>query len=111
MPKKKKKNVSGNPTDPVKNSPTLIFFSCFPKIKTQKLKKDCGFAEVSCGPVKEYRRISQLAYRRLYNQYMRMCSTDKMAASSSGQHRRPGTNYVNISQESKSAGCSETVIW
>ena len=27
------------------------------------------------------------------------------------QYRRPGTNYVNISQESKSAGCSETVIW
>ena len=35
----KKRNVSGNPTDPVKNFPTLIFFSCFPKIKTRKSKK------------------------------------------------------------------------
>ena len=41
--KKKKKNVSGNPTDPVKNSPTLIFFSCFPKIKTRKSKKERVF--------------------------------------------------------------------
>ena len=41
--KKKKRNVSGNPTDPVKNSPTLIFFSCFPKIKTRKSKKDRVF--------------------------------------------------------------------
>ena len=38
-----KQNVSGNPTDPVKNSPTLIFFSCFPKIKTRKSKKDPVF--------------------------------------------------------------------
>ena len=27
----KKRNVSGNPTDPVKNSPTLIFFPVFRK--------------------------------------------------------------------------------
>ena len=40
---KKKRNVSGNPTDPVKNSPTLIIFSCFPKIKTRKSKKDRVF--------------------------------------------------------------------
>ena len=76
----KKKNVSGNPTDPVKNSLTLIFFSCFPKIKTRKSKKRLCFS--STRPAKEYRRISQLAYRRLYDQYMRMCSNDKMAASS-----------------------------
>ena len=36
---KKKRNVSGNPTDPVKNSPTLIFFFLFSENENSKIKK------------------------------------------------------------------------
>ena len=98
---KKKKECFRQPNRPCQKLPDSNNFFLFSENKNSKIKKRSCFS--STRPGKEYLRISQLAYRRLYDQYMGMCSTDKMAASSGS-----GQQILKILQFAHSA---RTVHW